>query len=65
MERSPDQRTERDLVIFHDFVMENFPALLKRVGANTLAQLQEEIGELYETAEMTRAVDGPTRQTPV
>ncbi len=46
MERPPERRTARDLILFHEFVMENFPALLKRVGVNTFAQLQEDIGEL-------------------
>ena len=49
MERPADQRTDRDLVMFHEFVAENFPALLKGVGRNTLDQLRDDIGELRET----------------
>ncbi|HUR20459.1 MAG TPA: hypothetical protein VMZ90_06595 [Vicinamibacterales bacterium] len=48
MERPADQRTEKDLVVFHEFVAENFPALLKGVGRNTLDQLRDDIGELRE-----------------
>jgi hypothetical protein len=46
MERPLDQRTARDLIVFHEFVSENFPALLKGVRRNTLDQLREDIGEL-------------------
>ena len=49
MERPSDQRTEKDLVIFHEFIAENFPALLKGIHRNTLDQLREDIGELRET----------------
>ena len=48
MGRPADQRTEKDLIVFHEFVAENFPALLKGVGRNTLDQLREDIGELRE-----------------
>jgi hypothetical protein len=48
MERPRDERTEKDLVLFHEFVSENFPALLKGVGRNTFDQLREDIGELCE-----------------
>lgn len=46
LERPKDKRTEKDLVIFHDFVAENFPALLKGAGRDTFNQLSEDIGEL-------------------
>ena len=49
MERHPDQRTDRDLVIFHEFVAENFPALLKGASRDTFSQLRDDIGELRET----------------
>lgn len=50
LERPIDERTERDLVIFHEWIAENLPALLKRGVRDTYAQLKSDLDGLYETA---------------
>lgn len=47
MERPARQRTEKDLLFFHEWIAENFPSLLKR-GGDTFTQLRADIGELCE-----------------
>ena len=47
LERPPDKRTENDLLIFHEWLSENFPTLLKR-GPRSYEQLRSDLGDLCE-----------------
>jgi hypothetical protein len=47
LERPRDGRTERDLVIFHEWLAENLPSLLTR-GGDSYEQLRLDLGDLCE-----------------
>ncbi len=47
LERPIDRRTERDLVLFHEWVAENLPTLLKR-GGDSYEQLRDDLGDLCD-----------------
>jgi hypothetical protein len=47
LERPLHGRTERDLVIFHEWLAENLPSLLTR-GGDSYEQLRQDLGDLCE-----------------
>jgi len=47
LERPLDGRTERDLVIFHEWLAENLPTLLTR-GGDSYEQLRQDLGDLCD-----------------
>lgn len=47
LERPLDRRTERDLVLFHEWLAENLPTLLMR-GGDSYEQLRHDLGDLCE-----------------
>jgi hypothetical protein len=47
LERPLDGRTERDLVIFHEWLAENLPSLLTR-GGDSYEQLRQDLGDLCD-----------------
>ncbi len=47
LERPLDRRTERDLVLFHEWLAENLPTLLTR-GGDSYEQLRQDLGDLCE-----------------
>lgn len=47
LERPLHGRTQRDLVIFHEWLAENLPSLLTR-GGDSYEQLRQDLGDLCE-----------------
>lgn len=47
LERPSNRRTERDLVLFHEWLAENLPTLLTR-GGDSYEQLRQDLGDLCE-----------------
>jgi hypothetical protein len=47
MERPAEQRTSRDLVVFHEWLAENMPTLLKR-PSQSFEDFRTEMSELLE-----------------
>lgn len=45
LERPIDRRTERDLVLFHEWIAENLPTLLRR-GGDSYEHLREDLGDI-------------------
>ncbi len=47
LERPLDRRSERDLVLFHEWLSENLPTLLTR-GRDSYERLRDDLGDLCE-----------------
>ena len=47
LERPANKRTGNDLLIFHEWLAENLPTLLKR-GGHSFEQLRSDLGDLCE-----------------
>jgi len=51
LDRPADRRTENDIVIFHEWISENLPSLLKRSGSISFEEFRAELLPLQESNE--------------
>ena len=51
LDRPADRRTENDIVIFHEWISENLPSLLKRSGSISFEEFRADLLPLQETNE--------------
>jgi hypothetical protein len=51
LERPIERRTENDMLVFHEWISENFPTLLKRSGTITFEEFRADLLPLQESQE--------------